>query len=232
VPIDTRKAPQTQREMVPYSLPVLPHRQLTKRDLGAFDVKLLDSIEAVANSASYLGDVSHRNDLIFDTELRTSNAPTAFFRDGGVTDLQPGYDLSRNDRAWVGVSNTVFFDVIRMAWNNFTQITGGDQSGSSSVRTTLRNAGVVWLENWIPSVYIGPVPRVEMTFDHAEVLDIRARARTLQRLIRWEDEGAVVERWIEKSLSAKDGRKPSRLALAGEIPQRALVQGAGSAGWA
>ncbi len=77
----------------------------------------------------------------------------------------------------------------------------------------MRNADVVWLENWVPSVYIGPVPRVEMTFDHAEELDIRARARTLQHLIRWEDEGAVVERWIKNSLSAKDGREPSHLAL-------------------
>jgi hypothetical protein len=108
----------------------------------------------------------------------------------------------------------VFFNAIRMAWNNFTKITGGDQSGFSSARTTLRNADVVWLENWNPSVYIGPFSRVEMmTFDHAEVLDIHARARTLQQLIRWEDEGAVVERWIENSLSAKDGREPSRLAL-------------------
>ncbi len=44
------------------------------------------------------------------------------------------------------------------------------------------------------SAYIGPVPRVEMTFDHAEVLDIRSRARTLQHLIRWKDKGAAVER--------------------------------------
>ncbi len=168
----------------------------------------------MANSAPYLGDVSHRNDLILDTELRTSNALTTFFRDRGVTELQPGYDLSRSDRAWEGVFNTVvFFNAISMAWNNFTQMTGGDQSGSPSARTTLRNVDVVWLENWIPSLYIGPVPRVEMTFDHAEVLDIRARARTLQHLIRWEDEGAVVERWIENSLSAKNGKKPSRLAL-------------------
>jgi hypothetical protein len=56
-------------------MPVRPHRQLTKRDPGTFDFKLLNSTEAVANSAPYLGDVSHRNDLILDTELRTSNAP-------------------------------------------------------------------------------------------------------------------------------------------------------------
>jgi hypothetical protein len=137
----------------------------------------------VANSAPYLVDISRRNDLILDTELRTSNALTTFFRGGrGVTELQPGCNLLRNDRAWEGVSNTVFFNAIRMAWSNFTQMTGGDQSGSSSARTTLRNEDLVWLENWIPSVYIGPVPRVEMTFDHAEVLNIRERARTLQHL--------------------------------------------------
>jgi hypothetical protein len=181
VPIDTRKA-QPQREIVPYSLSVRPYRQLTKRDLGTFDLKLLNTIEAVANSAPYLGDVNHSNDLMLDTELRTFSALTTFFRDGGVTELQPGYDLLRSARAWEGVSNTVFFNAIRIAWDNFTQMTGGDQSGSSSARTTLRNADVVWLENWVPSVYIGPVPRVEMTFDHAEVLDIRARARTLQHL--------------------------------------------------
>jgi hypothetical protein len=117
--------------MVPYSLPARPHRQLTKRGLGTFDFKLLNSIEAVANSAPYLGDVNYRNDLILDTELRTSNALTTFFRDGGVTELQPGYDLLRSARGWEGVSNTVFFNAVRMAWNNFTQMTGGDQSGSS-----------------------------------------------------------------------------------------------------
>jgi hypothetical protein len=47
VPINTQKVLQLpQREMVPYSLPVRPHhRQLTKRDLGSFDFKLLNSIE-------------------------------------------------------------------------------------------------------------------------------------------------------------------------------------------
>ncbi len=105
--------------MVPYSLHVRLNRQLTKRDLGSFDFKLLNSIEAVANSAPYLGDVNHRNNLILDTELRTSNALTTFFRGGGVVELQPGYDLSRRDPAWMGVSNTVFFNAFRMAWNNF-----------------------------------------------------------------------------------------------------------------
>jgi hypothetical protein len=38
-----------------------------------------------------------------------------------------------------------------------------------------------------------------MTFLHAEVLDIRARARArqLSKLLNWEEEGAVVDRWIE-----------------------------------
>jgi hypothetical protein len=107
--------------MVSYSLPARSNRQLTKRDLWSFDLKLLNSsIEALANSAPYLGDVNFRNDLILDTELRTSNALTIFFRNGGVVELQPGYDISRRDRAWKGVSNTVFFNAIRMAWNNFT----------------------------------------------------------------------------------------------------------------
>jgi hypothetical protein len=64
-------------------------------------------------------------------------------------------------------------------------------------------------------VYLGSVARVDMTFAHAEVLDIRPRARTLQHLLRWEDEDAVVERWIENCLStkAKDVREPSRLVM-------------------
>jgi hypothetical protein len=114
VPISTRKIPQ--RELAAYySMPGRPNRQLTKRDLSAFDFKLLNAIEAVVNSAPYLGDVSHSNDLILDTELRTSNALTHFFRDGEVTELQPGCNLLRVERAWEGVSNTVFFNAIRMA---------------------------------------------------------------------------------------------------------------------
>ncbi len=49
-----------------------------------------------------------------------------------------------------------------------------------------------------------------MTFVHAEVLNIRARARALQHLLKWEDKGAVVERWIENCAMFK---VPSRLAL-------------------
>ncbi len=73
----------------------------------------------------------------------------------------------------------------------------------------MRNADVVWLDNWVPSVFIGPVPRVEMSFDHAEVLDNRARAQQLSQLIKREDEGAIVKRWIENCLNAKDGGEPS-----------------------
>jgi hypothetical protein len=177
--------------MVSYSLPARPNRQLTKNGLGPFDRKLLNSFEAVANSAPYLGNISFRNDLILDTELRTSNALTIFFRNGGVIVLEPGYDLSQRDRAWMGVTNTVFFNAIRMAWNNFEQTAGDNQSGTSSASATLRNADVVWLENWVPSVFIGPAPRVQMSFGHAEVLDNRARAQQLSQLIKWEDEGAI-----------------------------------------
>ncbi len=62
-------------------MPGRPNRQLTKRDMGAFDFRLLNAIEAVANSASYLGNEVYRNDLILDTELRTSNAFTHLFID-------------------------------------------------------------------------------------------------------------------------------------------------------
>jgi hypothetical protein len=213
-PIDAQRAlPPLLREMVSYSLPVRLNR-LTKSDLGSFDRKLLNSIEAVAKSAPYLENIRFRNDLILDTELRTSNALTIYFRNGGVIELGPGYDLSQRDRACMGVNNTVFFITIRMAWNNFEQTAGDNQSGTSSASATLRNAEVVWLENWIPSVFIGPVPRVEISFDHAEVvLDNRARAQQLSQLIKWEDEGAIVERWIENCLKARDGSEPSRRAL-------------------
>ncbi len=59
-----------------------------------------------------------------------------------------------------------------------------------------------------------------MSFDHAEVLDNRARAQQLSHLIKWEDEGAVVERWVENCLNAKDGREPSRLALGRYLKER------------
>ncbi len=53
--------------MVSYSLPGRPNRQLTKSDLGSFDRKLLNSIEAVAKSALYLENIRFHNDLILDT---------------------------------------------------------------------------------------------------------------------------------------------------------------------
>ncbi len=49
-----------------------------------------------------------------------------------------------------------------------------------------------------------------MTFLHSEVLDIRARARQLSKLLTWEEEGTVVDPWIENCSMQK---KPSRLAL-------------------
>ncbi len=52
--------------------------------------------------------------------------------------------------------------------------------------------------------------RLDMTFYHAECWDIRARARELQQFRRWQEEGAVVERWVENCASA---REPSRQAL-------------------
>ncbi len=55
-----------------------------------------------------------------------------------------------------------------------------------------------------------------MTFLHAEVLDIRARAQQLGKLLSWEEEGAVVERWVENCSMLKE---PSRLALGRYIKQ-------------
>jgi hypothetical protein len=43
-----------------------------------------------------------------------------------VIELEPGYDLSQRDRARMGVTNTVFFNAIRMAWNNFVQTAGNN----------------------------------------------------------------------------------------------------------
>jgi hypothetical protein len=51
---------------------------------------------------------------------------------------------------------------------------------------------------------------MKMTFLHSEVLDIRARARQLSKLLTWEEEGTVVDPWIENCSMQK---KPSRLAL-------------------
>jgi hypothetical protein len=94
---------------------------MTKHDLGTYDSKLLNAIETVANSAPYLGNAVFRNDLILDNELRTSNTLTCFFLDGGVAALQPGFNLLVDGQAWRRVPNTVFFNAIRIAWNNFSR---------------------------------------------------------------------------------------------------------------
>ena len=104
----------------------------------------------------------------------------------------------------------MFFNAIRVAWNNFGQPLVSDKGGSSSAQPTVRNADVVWLEGWRPIPILDPEMRLELTFYHAECWDIRARARELQQFRRWQEEGAVVERWVENCASA---REPSRQAL-------------------
>jgi hypothetical protein len=84
------------------------------------------------------------------------------------------------------------------------------RGGGSSASNEHRNADVVWLEGWHPNAHLYPDDRLRMTFLHAEALDIRARAQQLGKLLSWEEEGAVVERWIENCSMLK---KPSRLAL-------------------
>ncbi len=111
-PISTRKVQQ--HDVAAYTLPGKPNRQLTKLDLGACVFPLLHGIESVANSLPYLGNEVFRNDLILDSELRTSTALTCFFLDGGVTELQPGFNLLRDEYAWKRVPNNVFFNAIRM----------------------------------------------------------------------------------------------------------------------
>jgi hypothetical protein len=78
----------SQHDVAAYTLPNIPNRQLSKRDLGSYDFRLLNAIESVANSAPYLGNIVHRNDLILDNEFRTSNALTCFFFDGEVAELR------------------------------------------------------------------------------------------------------------------------------------------------
>ncbi len=56
-----------------------------------------------------------------------------------------------------------------------------------------------------------------MTFLHSEVLDIRACTRQLNKLLNWEEEGTVVEHWIEKCSMQKES---SRLALLGRYLKR------------
>jgi hypothetical protein len=150
------------------------------------------------------------DDFIVDNELRNSNTLTCFFLDGGVTELQPGFNLLVDGHAWRRVPDTVFFNAIRMAWNNFSRRAFYDQRGTSSASSEQRNADVVWLQGWHPNAHIYPDDRLRMTFLHAEVLDIRARAQQLGKLLSWEEEGAVVERWIENCSMLKE---PLRLAL-------------------
>ncbi len=116
-------------DVASYALPGKPNQQLTKHDLGTYDSKLLNAIETMANSAPYLGNAVFRNDLILDNELRTSNTLTCFFLDGGVTVLQPGFNLLDDGHAWRRVPNTVFFNAIRMELNNFSRRAFYDQGG-------------------------------------------------------------------------------------------------------
>jgi hypothetical protein len=115
-PFSARKVPH--QEHAAYSMPSEPNKQLTKRNLRSYDYRSRYAIEAVANSALYQGSEVFRNDLLIDTQLRTSNTLTHFFVDWGVAELQPGFNLLRDERAWKRVSNTVFFNAIRMAWLN------------------------------------------------------------------------------------------------------------------
>jgi hypothetical protein len=156
--------PQQERA---YQRPSRPARQLTKRDLGGYDRTALSAIEAVANSAPYLGEEAYRNDFILDTELRTtSNALTHFFIDGGVAELQPGFNLLRDERAWEKVSKVVFFNAIRMAWNNFSLRMTPLRAGHPLMTSAVRNADVVWLEkSWVPIAYLDHESRMEMAFN-------------------------------------------------------------------
>ncbi len=84
----------------------------------------------------------------------------------------------------------------RTQWNNFSlMMMMPTQMGPSSAKPTVRNADVVWLENWMPTAFLNPKSVMEMSFSIAEVWDIRARAHKLQQLFKWQEESAVVERW-------------------------------------
>jgi hypothetical protein len=82
--------------------------------------------------------------------------------------------------------------------------------GDSSASNEQNNADVVSLERWTPHAHIKPDDRLRMTFLHAEVLDIRARAQQLGKLFSMDEEGAVVEHWIKNCSMQKE---TSRLAL-------------------
>ncbi len=79
----------------------------------------------------------------------------------------------------------MFFNAIRMAWNNYLERGSHGQDGTSSASSEQRNADVVWLEGWAPQAHLDPQDRMNMTFLHSEVLDIRARARQLSKLLTW-----------------------------------------------
>ncbi len=116
----------------------------------------------------------------------------------------------------------MFFNAIRVAWNNFGQRLTSDQRGSSSTQTTVRNTDVVWLESWNPIPFLDPDKRLGMTFYYAECWDIRARARKLQQLYKWQEEGAVVERWAETCASA---REPSSRQALGRYIKEFWIRG-------
>ncbi len=86
-----------------------------------------------------------------------------------MAELQLGFNLLRDERAWERVSNTVFFNAIRMAWNNFSLRMTPLHAGHPLMTSAVRNANVVWLESWVPIAYLDPESRMEMAFAHAEV---------------------------------------------------------------
>ncbi len=88
----------------------------------------------------------------------------------------------------------MFFNAIRMAWNDFSRRGSYGQGGTSSASSEQRNADMVWLEGWYPQAHLyHHLDRMRMTFLHSEVLDIRARARQLNKLLNWEEEDTVVD---------------------------------------
>jgi hypothetical protein len=86
-----------------------------------------------------------------------------------VAELEPGINLLRDRRAWERVSNTVFFNAIRMASNNFHLVVAPNAMGSSSAEPTVRNADVVWLENCFPVACLNQENVMELSFSIAEV---------------------------------------------------------------
>ncbi len=101
-----------------------------------------------------------------------------------MAELEPGINLLRNGRAWERVSNEVFFNAIRMARNNYRMVVAPNAMGSSSAEPTVRNADVVWLENWTPLACLNQGNVMKLSFSIAEVWDIRARAQKLNQLLK------------------------------------------------